>query len=397
MPVRILLLTFYYPPDLGAGSFRSEALARTLLDRYGADIRLSVLSAQPNRYYEHKVESSAQGMEGDGDPYIKRISVPRHRSGVFSQSMAFLCYAAGVLKAIRHERYDIVIATSSRMATAILGAGVAYRKRSKLYLDIRDIFAEIAPDVMPFPFGSLIKPVLSMGERWMINQADRINLVSPGFGAWFKGRYPGREFSYFTNGVDEKFIDPVEQGQSDRSSHKELIVLYAGNIGKGQGLHFVIPGLARSLEDRVRFRIIGAGGGLDALKSASSGIENIEILPPVERGELRRLYESSDILFLHLNRSPALTRVLPSKLFEYAAMGKPVWAGVSGYAKEFISSEIDNAETFPPCDINEAIRAFEKLKYETVVRSDFVEKYSRSSIMKSMADDVMELSGSEKI
>ena len=121
---------------------------------------------------------------------------------------------------------------------------------------------------------------------------------------------------------------------------------------------------------------------------AEAGVENVILLPPVNRDELIQEYLSADILFLHLNDYDAFKKVLPSKIFEYAAMGKPIWAGVSGYAAEFIGSEVENAAVFKPCDADGAATAFHQLRLEVTVRLDFVRKFSRANIMQAMAADV---------
>ena len=62
-------------------------------------------------------------------------------------------------------------------------------------------------------------------------------------------------------------------------------------------------------------------------------------------------YRKADILFLHLNNFRAFEKVLPSKIFEYAATGKPILAGVSGYASKFLREQIVGVQVFNPCDI----------------------------------------------
>ncbi len=99
-------------------------------------------------------------------------------------------------------------------------------------------------------------------------------------------------------------------------------------------------------------------------------------------------YEKTDILFLHLNKIPAFEKVLPSKLFEYAATGKPILAGVSGYSASFIKEEIPNATLFQPCNAHDAAKAFRLLKKKYTDRSSFIEKYSRDKISKEMASDI---------
>jgi hypothetical protein len=83
--------------------------------------------------------------------------------------------------------------------------------------------------------------------------------------------------------------------------------------------------------------------------------------------------------------------VLPSKLFEYAALGKPMLAGVGGYSARFIREEITNAAIFAPCDVAAAVRAFDTLDLIDRPRPGFVAKYGRANIARAMADDVLAL------
>jgi glycosyltransferase involved in cell wall biosynthesis len=167
-------------------------------------------------------------------------------------------------------------------------------------------------------------------------------------------------------------------------------VLYAGNLGEGQGLHAILPTLAKKLQGRAVFRVIGDGGRKEALRRAlaAAGVENVILLPPIQRDALIQEYLKADVLFLHLNDYDAFKKVLPSKIFEYAAMGKPVWAGVSGYPAEFIGAEVANAAVFKPCDVDGAAAAFQRLELKDTVRLDFIRKFSRANIMQAMAIDI---------
>ena len=49
--------------------------------------------------------------------------------------------------------------------------------------------------------------------------------------------------------------------------------------------------------------------------------------------ELLNYYNQANILFLHLNSIKAFEKVLPSKIFEYAASNKPILAGVEDLLK----------------------------------------------------------------
>lgn len=392
MTCRILLLTFFYPPDLSAGSFRASALVERLQRYEDAGVQLDVLTTQPNRYTDHSVE--AVSMEELPGLRIKRVRLPMIRQGFVGQALSFVRYARKVHRLTSSQEYDIVVATSSRLMTAALGAWVAYRRRSYLYLDIRDIFVESLPLLFRYPLGSFLGLVFGAVERWTVGRADRVNLVSRGFLEYFQRRYPGRAFSLFSNGVDDAFVNLAATARgSAREAVEPIQVLYAGNLGDGQGMHLILPELARRLGPRVRFRIVGAGGRLDVLRDylQASDLDNVELLPPVAREDLLELYRGCDVLFLHLNDYPAFKRVLPSKLFEYAATGKPIWAGVAGYAAEFIAAELTKTAVFAPCDAEAALESFERLELGLTDRAAFVQRYARERIMDEMAQDILQL------
>lgn len=386
--VKILVLTFYYPPDLSACSFRIGALMPALLRRLPPGAEVHVITTAPNRYHAFSVDVPSVVQEGPLS--IHRIRVPPHRSGMFDQMRAFMVFARAVGQLVKGSEYSLVYATSSRLMTAALGARVARRLRVPLYLDIRDLFADTMDDVLPRAAALPLRPVLSLIERWTIGRAARVNLVSGGFESYFAARYPRQAFSFFTNGVDDEFVlDATEVRQE--TAREPIRVLYAGNIGEGQGLHSILPAIATRLNGRVTFRVIGDGGRRLQLEDslARAGVLNVDVVAPMSRAALIGEYREATVLFLHLNDYAALARVLPSKIFEYGALGKPIWAGVSGYAAKFLRDEVSNVSIFPPCDADEALRAFDRLAMHDAPRSDFVAKYSRKLIMGAMAADVL--------
>jgi hypothetical protein len=388
--LRLLLLSFYFRPDLSAGSFRASALADSLLENLPAGSSIDVITTAPNRYSTFTQESSA--VETLGPMTIRRIALPMHRSDLWGQSRAFLHFARSANGFASRVQYDVVFATSSRLMTAALGAWIARRAGARLYLDIRDIFVDTIGDIFPRIAG-VLRPGLSALESWTMRRADRVNLVSRGFEGYFFSRYPDRSYAWFTNGIDDEFLHADWSKKSAVGTHQPLLVVYAGNIGEGQGLHAILPQLAQGLGERVHFRVIGDGGRrellLDQLRLA--GVRNVEVVPPVGRPALLEAYACADILFLHLNAHEAFEKVLPSKIFEYAATGKPIWAGVAGYAASFITAEVPNAAVFAPCNASEAIEKLNGLALQDRPRRDFVTRYARQNIARAMADDILRL------
>jgi glycosyltransferase involved in cell wall biosynthesis len=387
--LRILVLSFYYQPDLCAGSFRTTPFVAALRERAPPGTQIDVLSTLPNRYRTFTQEAAQ--LETHPGLEIRRVQLPPHRSDIAGQSRAFLHFARQALAITAAKRYELVFATSSRLMTATLGAWIARRQRARLYLDIRDIFVDTIEDVLPRAAGWPLSRALAQVEAWTMRRADCINLVSKGFESYFRTRYPKACLSWFTNGIDPEFLKPPPPRARDPNAR--LTILYAGNIGDGQALHKILPGLARALGARARFVLIGDGGRRAQLEAAltAAGVLNVELRPPVGRSELLAAYYAADVLFLHLGDLPAFEHVLPSKLFEYAALGKPVLAGVAGYAARFVETEISNAAVFAPCDVPAAEAALARLEIVDRPRPQFVSRYARANIVAAMADEVLAL------
>ena len=368
-----------------------SALLGALQELAPVEASIHVVTTLPNRYASYtepaEVHEACSGTE------IDRIPLPSHRSSMSGQARAFSTFARRALATVGPRDYDLVFATSSRLMTASLGAYISRRKKCPLYLDIRDIFLDTMVNLLPDVAAVPARPILSCLESWTLGRAKKVNLVSRGFEPYFVKRYPHQSFSWFTNGIDDEFIAAAPRSVKCVSAKGPITVLYAGNIGEGQGLHHILPGLARALGDRVRFLVIGDGGRRGALKAAlaESGIENVELRAPMRRDQLLEAYLDADVLFLHLGAFEAFKKVLPSKVFEYGALGKPILAGVAGYAAEFLDAEIENSAVFTPCDIEGGVRAFEALDLSDRPRPEFVRRYSRTSIMRKMAADVLSL------
>lgn len=393
--MHLLVLSFYFQPDFCAGSFRATALVEKLAAKLGPSDQITVLTTMPNRY--KSFQSDASSHETLGNVQIVRISLPSHKSGMVDQSRAFMAYARAVLQQTSRGKYDLVFATSSRMMTAVLGSKVAKRLGAPLYLDIRDIFPDTLADVFAGKPQRIVLPLLRAMEARTIRSAARINLVSGGFLSYFQEIRNDIEYRTFTNGIDDAFLN-VEY-ISPLADSKRKIILYAGNIGEGQGLDRVIPDAALALEDEYEFWVVGDGGLRPKLeaKLIEKGVKNVRIMDPVKRDRLIELYGQADVLFLHLNDYAAFHKVLPSKIFEYAATGKPMLAGVGGFSNQFIKDNVTNSALFDPCDSKGLVDAFKSLTFSTTPRQEFVDKFNRDAIISFMADDILSLAGSENV
>tara|TARA_X000000950_G_C13913866_1_gene660053 strand:- start:2538 stop:3716 length:1179 start_codon:yes stop_codon:yes gene_type:complete len=390
--LKILYLSLYYHPDLSAGSFRSTALIKKLINLSDDNLHIDLITTAPNRYSSYSPNFDIKGNQKKLT--INRIIIPSHNSGIFDQAWSYIYFVKHAYMITRKKNYDLIFATSSRLMTAVLGAFFKKKFNAFLYLDIRDIFTDTIHDLFKNRIFLLILPIIRFLEKWSFKKADTINIVSKGFTSHILQFIELKDLRFFTNGIDSEFL--VENYTKKEQDQNIPILLYAGNIGEGQGLHNILPDTAKRFEGKIDFHIIGDGGARYKLERElkNKNITNVKIFDPISRKNLISEYSKADILFLHLNDFPAFKKVLPSKIFEYAATKKFLIAGVGGYASDFIRSELPDVGLFNPCDNNAFNSLLEKfLNKEANAAHDrhhFFENYSREKIMTNMAKDILD-------
>jgi UDP-N-acetylglucosamine:LPS N-acetylglucosamine transferase len=383
---RILYLSFYFEPDLCAGSFRNSPLAKELAKQVRGKAIIDVVTTLPNRY--KTFDTSAPAFEEHDNMIINRIHIPTHKSGFTDQINSFKTYFFEVKKIIKDKKYDLVFASSSRLFTAYLGYTIAKKQNIPLYLDIRDIFTDTMKDVLKSKaLKAGVLPVLNVIEKRVFNYASHINLISGGFKSYFD-KYNRSTFSSFSNGIDPEFMNLSATLPANKDQY---LITYAGNMGEGQGLHKIIPQAAKALGDKYKFLVIGDGGVKQKLVDglAEAGVTNVELRGPVSRKELLAIYDQSDFLFLHLNDYEAFKKVLPSKIFELGAYDKPIIAGVAGFANQFIADNIPNRILFLPGDADDMVNQLKNYTYTTGFRQNFLQNFTRENINKKMAESIL--------
>ena len=239
--MHVLYFHQHFSTPKGATGIRSYQMAQKLLSK-GHRVTMVCGSYGGGQTGLHSdFQSGRREGNVDGIGIIEFDLAYSNADGFVKRALTFLTFALKSIGIAMRYDYDMVFATSSRLFTAFLGARISKSKRVPLYLDIRDIFVDTIKDVLPSKITWLAKPVLSAIERYTFSQASCINLVSEGFKDYFVQRYPDVDYRWFTNGIDKEFLSASTNLENNASSEDKVTVLYAGNIGEGQGLHVILP------------------------------------------------------------------------------------------------------------------------------------------------------------
>lgn len=346
--MKILFLTHYFPPEVNAPATRTfEHCVRWA--QAGHDV--TVLTCVPNcptgiPYAGYRNRLRPQIEYIDGVRVVRVWTYLAANSGMVRRIANYLSYMlSALLAAVRLPRPDVVVATSPQFFCGWAGMLVSRLKRAPFVLEIRDIWPESIAAVGAIRNRWILK-FLERLERWMYLSADRIVTVGKGYrdNILQKVNLP-EAISVITNGVDLEFFKPREPEEGflkEWGLQGKFVCSYVGTLGMAHGLEVVVAA-ARILQEEGRrdicFLLVGDGASRKRLeaKADAAGVRDMVIFTgrqPKER--MPGILASSDACLIHLRHCQIFGTVLPSKIFETMAMGRPIIMGVRGEARDLV-------------------------------------------------------------
>lgn len=223
-----------------------------------------------------------------------------------------------------------------------------------------------------------VAPFLLWIERKLIRSATRVSSITPAMcrRLMSKGADPSRVIS-LPNWSDVKNIHPISRNTSFRKAlnitEDQVLVMYAGAMGKKQGLSLVLDAAERLKSDQ-RFAFVMIGSGSDAkdlqLTAECRSLHNIQFLElqPIEK--LNEMLGSADI-HLIIQRAHAADLVMPSKLANILAAGRPAIATADpGTALYDAVAVAQTGLVIAPEDENGLVAALQQLAADDALRSN---------------------------
>lgn len=345
--MRTLVVSHYFPPEIGAPQARLSELARCWAAE-GEDV--TVLTGMPNHptgivppEYRRKARVREQV---DGYELLRTWLYATANEGVARKTLGHLSFmATSVALGGRASGPADVVVVSSPTFFSIFSAWLLARvKRAAFVIEVRDLWPAIFVELGVLTNRWLIK-VLEMAELAAYRAADSVVVVSEGFRQDLIRRgIPAAKVHTVRNGVDlGRFSpdEPVSNSERARLGAKETdtLVLYIGAHGISHGLECVVEAASLLQGQPVHVALVGEGAAKAKVeaRAAQLGVDNVTFLPGVPRDEVAGLLAAADICLVPLRDVPLFSTFIPSKLFEYLAAGKAVVGSMRGEAAGILS------------------------------------------------------------
>jgi len=357
--LKILILTQYFPPEVGAPQNRLFELAVRLKQK-GAEV--TVLTAMPN-YPQMEIH---QQYKGKFYAFEKMNGLDVHRSwiyvskskGIFKRLLNYFSFVktSFLVGWFKLGKFDYIVCESPPLFLGITAYLLKKMKGAKLVFNVSDLWPESAEKLGLVTNKFFLRSATKL-EEFLYRKSDLISGQTQGICENISKRFPNKKIHWMPNGVDLSYYDSTSISSNWRKENglkkSDFLFLYAGIIGHAQGLEVILKAAAQlKSTPQIKFILLGSGPEKEMLLALKNElkVENVLFFNAVTKIEMPFIIADIDVAVIPLKRLDLFKGAIPSKIFENLAMKKPILLGVEGEAKELFIDEGKCGLAFIPED-----------------------------------------------
>ena len=350
--MKILYVSQYFPPEMGAPAARAAELA-THWSQAGHEV--SILTGFPNHptgIVPPEWRSRLRRLtfhENVGGVNVYRTwlwPLPNRKSHERMRNYASFCVSAG-LRGLILPRPDIIIATSPQLLVGLAGWWLAFSREIPFVFEVRDLWPESLAAVGVGGEDSLLHHTLAGIARFLYDRADHIVVVTTAFKQrliedW---RVAEEKISIVENGVETEIFAPaadttIHKLRKQLNAEDRFLASYIGTMGNAHGLETLLDAASRLQQQNrdVLFLLIGEGAEKERIRSLaqSLSLQNVQFLDQQPREKIPAFISASDACLVLLKKSEIFKTVIPTKMLEFMSCACPVILGVDGQARQIL-------------------------------------------------------------
>ena len=244
--MKLLILTQYFPPEVGAPQNRLFELA-IRFQKKGVD--MSVLTAMPNypqmlihKKYKNKLYHYE---EMNGIKVYRSWIFISSRKGIIFRLLNYFSFvfSSAIIGLIKLNKFDYVLCESPPLFLGITGYFLSKIKRAKLIFNVSDLWPESAEKLGLVTNNFFLKSATFL-EEFLYKKSYLITGQTQGIVKNISTRFPDKKVYWLPNGVDLDYYNAENTSTNWRKKNNfhdnDFIVLYAGILGYAQGLEVII-------------------------------------------------------------------------------------------------------------------------------------------------------------
>jgi glycosyltransferase involved in cell wall biosynthesis len=404
--VKILYVSQYFPPEMGAPAARAAELTHHWA-RAGHDV--SVLTGFPNHptgvvpvewrsrlrrlTYRELIYQKDAGRVNVFRTWLWPL--PNRKTHERMRNYASFCISAA-LRGLSIPRPDLIIASSPQLLVGLSGWWLAFARQVPFVFEVRDLWPESLTAVGVGNRDSVLYHALAGIARFLYERSQRIVVVTPAFKERLIRDWsvPAEKIAIVENGVETDLFAPAPEAANSAlrkqfGAEDKFVASYIGTMGNAHGLETLLEAAAQlqTKNSNVMVLLVGEGAEKDRIKALAQSrrLANVAFLNQQPREKIAAFISASDACLVLLKKADIFETVIPTKMLEFMSCARPVILGVDGQARQILE-HAGAGIVIEPENADALVRAIEQLAANPDLgralglrgRENIVQHFSRS-------------------
>ncbi len=244
-------------------------------------------------------------------------------------------YLNAIKKHFSTVKFDLVLYSTPPITFSKVISFVKKRDNAYAYLLLKDIFPQNAVDMKMLKEGGVLHKMFVKKERRLYALSDTIGCMSEANRKYVITHNPAiapkkveinpNSISAITN------IQTLEENQSIKAKYglplDKKVFVYGGNLGKPQGLDFLLETITATTNPKVFFLVVGSGTEYNRIFKwfQTNQPKNAKLLAGLPKQDYDRLLNACDVGLIFLHKDFTIPN-FPSRLLSYLEMRMPIIA-----------------------------------------------------------------------
>lgn len=340
--MRLLFITDNFPPEVNAPATRTHEHCKEWVK---AGVQVTVLTCAPNfpqgKVYDGYKNRLYQKEIIDGIEVIRVWSYITSNEGFLKRTLDYISFSITSFLIGLFIKTDLIVATSPQFFVALSGRWLSFFKSKPWVMEVRDLWPESIKTVGALQDGFVFRSLEKLELR-LYRSAKHIIPVTDSFKANLIERGIEKDkITVIKNGANLDLYDSSNKDSQlkiDLGLDDKFVIGYIGTHGMAHKLDFILDCAQQLKDPEVHFLFVGSGATKKILlkQAQNNDLKNVTFLDPVAKQDVWRYISILDAMLVPLKKSDLFKTVIPSKIFETAAMEVPILLGVDGESRDII-------------------------------------------------------------
>ena len=290
---------------------------------------------------ERRIGISTNFSKKDGVSILQVKTFNIQKTNVIEKGIGTLAieyqYLSAIKKHFTNKKFDLILYSTPPITLVKVIEFLKRRDGAKSYLLLKDIFPQNAVDMKMLKKGGFLHKQFLRKEKNLYKISDTIGCMSPANVDFVLKHNPeiiSKKVEVNPNTIEPKDFN-YSEGQKIEIRKKygipidKKVLVYGGNLGKPQGLDFLLETIKETKLDSAFFLIVGNGTEFSKIGQWFEYNEpyNAKLLKKLPKEDYDRLLSACDVGLIFLDKNFLIPN-FPSRLLSYLEMKIPVIAAI---------------------------------------------------------------------